>query len=220
MRRFKDETGKRHDMLTVLRFDEIRKGQPFFACRCDCGREVYVRGANLRSGNTTSCGCSHRKLPRRRGSIQMQIRCGQRVWGKVEDPTSGKTLCLTTCMSCGRIGHYTERILCNRRALTCECYRPTHNSWRKMIERCTNRNHPQFADYGGRGIRVSERWRGNFWRLVEDMRIRPKGMSIDRIKGDEGYHLGNCRWSTKKEQAANRRKPRRKKGASTSTLVS
>jgi hypothetical protein len=89
-----------------------------------------------------------------------------------------------------------------------------------MIERCTNRNHPQFADYGGRGIRVSERWRGNFWRLVEDMRIRPKGMSIDRIKGDEGYHLGNCRWSTKKEQAANRRKPRRKKGASTSTLVS
>src|ERR1039458_729566 len=117
-RRFKDETGKRYGTLTVMRLDETRKGQPFFVCRCDCGREVSARGANLRSENTTSCGCSRRKpMPKQRGSIQMQNLCGQRVWGKVEAPTSKKIVCLTSCMLCQRFSYHTERKLRNRKAL-------------------------------------------------------------------------------------------------------
>ena len=57
-RRFKDETGNSYGKLTVLRFERMWGEQPFFACRCDCGKEVSIRGANLRSGNTRSCGCS------------------------------------------------------------------------------------------------------------------------------------------------------------------
>ena len=83
-----------------------------------------------------------------------------------------------------------------------------------MIERCTNKNHPQFADYGGRGITVSERWLRSFYAFLEDMGRRPDGMSLDRINNDRGYYKGNCRWATPKQQAASRRKPRSKLGAS------
>ena len=85
-RRFKDETGNKYGKLAVLRFEGMRKGQPFFICLCQCGRQVSVRGANLRSGNTTSCGCSRRKtMPKKRGRIQMQTVCGVHV-GESETP--------------------------------------------------------------------------------------------------------------------------------------
>jgi hypothetical protein len=211
IRRFKDDTGKLYGQLKVLRFDEIRKGQPFFVCRCGCGREVSVRGANLRSGNTTSCGCSRRKpMPKRRGSIQMQTLCGVQVWGKVTDPESDKTVCFTSCKLCKRIGYHSERQLRKRKAILCECYRPTHNSWRKMIERCTNKNHHQYKDYGGRGVTVCKSWRKSFWVFFREMQKRPHGKTIDRYPNAHGnYEPGNCRWATKKQQAENRR-PRQK----------
>jgi hypothetical protein len=214
-RRFKDETEKTYGMLRVLRFDQMRKGQPFFVCRCACGQELSVRGPNLRSGNTTSCGCSRRKfMPKERGRIQMQTLCGVRVWGRVKHPESGKTVCLTSCIMCRRIGYHTELRLRNRKAVVCECYRHTHNSWRKLIERCTNKNHNQYKDYGGRGVTVFESWRENFWAFFGDMRTRPNGTTIDRYPDADGnYEPGNCRWATKKQQAKNRRKPRRKQDA-------
>lgn len=206
--RFKNEVGNAYRRLTVLRFDEMRKGQPFFVCRCACGREKSVRAANLRSGNTTSCGCSRRKfMPKETGRIQMQTLCGVRVWGKVEHPESGKTVCLTSCRLCQRIGYYTERKLRNRKGLTCDCYKETHNSWRDMIERCTNKNHKYYENYGGSGVTVCPRWRESFWVFFRDMRKRPDGMTIDRHPNPHGkYEPGNCRWATKKQQAKNRRK--------------
>ncbi len=206
-RRFTDETGKRHGTLTVLRFDEMRKGQPFFVCRCDCGQEVSIRGANLRSGNTTSCGCSRRKSPPTAagtGSIRMQTLCGRLVWGTVNDSESKEILWLTSCRSCGDMKCYKEERLRKRRGLRCKCYQPTYNSWRNMIERCTCKGHKHFARYGGRGITVSPRWRRNFWNFVGDIGTRPKGKTLDRINNDEGYYPQNCRWATKSEQAKNR----------------
>jgi hypothetical protein len=212
-RRFKDETGNRYGMLRVLRFDEMRNGQPFFACRCECSQQVSVRGANLRSGNTASCGCSRRNAAptgASHGSIQMQILCGRRVWGTVKDRESKEMVCLTSCRSCGDLKYYKEKRLRKRRGLRCKCYEPTYNSWRKMIERCTYKGHRHYADYGGRGITVSPRWRRNFWAFVGDIGTRPKGKTLDRKNNDEGYYLDNCRWATRKEQAQNRR-PREKK---------
>jgi hypothetical protein len=87
-------------------------------------------------------------------------------------------------------------------------YRSTHpnyGSWHAMILRCTDPKHIAYQRYGGRGIKVCERWL-NFDLFTEDMGTKPTANhSIDRINNDLGYMLSNCRWATSKEQKANQR---------------
>ena len=81
---------------------------------------------------------------------------------------------------------------------------PSYGSWYAMWRRCTSVKHVNYANYGGRGITVCERWR-SFDNFVEDMGIRPNNHTIDRIENDKGYAPNNCRWATPKEQRANQR---------------
>lgn len=82
---------------------------------------------------------------------------------------------------------------------------PTYYTWRAMIDRCTNPQHPHYARYGGSGVTVCERWRV-FTNFLEDMGERPSGMTLDREKSEQGYFRENCRWATRKEQARQNRK--------------
>lgn len=81
---------------------------------------------------------------------------------------------------------------------------PEYRTWADMKARCLNPNRDSFPNYGGRGIKVCERWM-SFENFISDLGRRPEGHSIDRIDPDGNYEPGNVRWIPLVKQQGNKR---------------
>ena len=84
-----------------------------------------------------------------------------------------------------------------------------YHIWRGMKERCLTITHKDYANWGGRGIKICEEWLDDFnafreWSLANGYE---ESLTIDRKNNDGNYEPSNCRWVTIQEQARNRRKP-------------
>lgn len=80
--------------------------------------------------------------------------------------------------------------------------------WKSIVSRCENPNRRAFPRYGGRGIKVCERWRTDAAAFAADMGPRPSPQhTVDRWPDKDGdYEPGNCRWATPTEQARHTRR--------------
>lgn len=87
-------------------------------------------------------------------------------------------------------------------------YKQLSYAWVNMKQRCYNKKHPKYLDYGGRGITVCKEWINNkycfvVWSLLNGFQL---GLSLDRKNFNRGYTPQNCRWIALEEQLRNTRK--------------
>jgi hypothetical protein len=225
----KDLSGMRFGKLTVIELDKEKtnNGILIWKCRCDCGKETVVRGGNLKSGRTISCGCTKKEkhahnfkdlTGKKYGRLTVICECE-----KINNKTAwlcececgnskkviGNYLVTGTTKSCGCLLEETIQLNHDRKR---ENYKNTNKGcnkriyciWLGMIYRCSKRYHaPQ--NYFYKGITVCEEWH-DFdvfcnWAINNGYN---DSLTIDRIDNDGNYCPNNCRWVTMKVQQNNR----------------
>ena len=188
----KDETGKRYGNLVVVGLDHIdKKHNAKFLCQCDCGCTTVVKGCNLRSGKTKSCGC----LIREHGK-ELGIKYGKRNAEWLPEFNKTETHRQQAKEAATIHGESKTRLF---------------RIWSHMHERCEYPKGSHAKWYYEKGIRVCDEWKefapfrdwayANGYFVQDDVEHKFK-LSIDRIDPNKGYSPENCRWITVSENSS------------------
>lgn len=212
-----DLSNLRFGRLTVVERAGSQRGHSLWKCRCDCGTTTLVLATNLKQGKTQSCGCFVIESLKNRTIDLTGNRYGRLVVVRMVGRVNGRTMVDCLC-DCGKTSIIWSNAL--RRGVTTSCgckwtesitthgrsSSPEYDCWVSLIARCYNPRTRGYHNYGGRGITVCDRWRGEkgFERFLEDMGNKPSTQhSIDRVDNNGNYDPANCRWATPKEQCGN-----------------
>lgn len=164
---------------------------------------------------------------KRRRSIKKDELIGKRIGRLVVisfDRKDGYTSWWKCRCDCGKEKILQQSNIISERTISCGCYRDelqtTHGksssceykTWANMIARCTNPKEHYYANYGGRGITICDRWKNSFEEFYADMGDRPSGnYSIERLDVNGNYEPSNCVWATSFQQQRNIRVQRNNK---------
>ena len=209
--------GRTYGKWCVIRYEgKSEKNEQLYLCCCECGFEkIQSRYTIVRSRSTRCEKCRKEEfnkesdfVGKKFGNCTILSRAGS---------IRNKATYLVRC-DCGRekigIGYRIKKGLDTKCPHCRVKIHGMHNNgsfltWKEMLRRCNSIKSASYVNYGGRGITVCDRW-SKFENFLADMGERPDNLSIDRINNDGNYEPSNCRWTTAKVQASNRRKPTKK----------
>lgn len=171
----RDITGMKFGLLTVLGLGEKSSRQHRWVCRCECGFYTVTLGFALRQGGAKSCGCVAAAKAKARWLSDGSEELRRRL-----------------SENAANVSHRLSK-------------HPMYRVWVDMRGRCYKPKNKFYKDYGGRGIKVCDKWH-SFQNFFDDMiNGWEKGLQIGRIDNDGNYEPGNCRWESPTQQQRNKR---------------
>ena len=186
---------------------------------CRCGKEYITTVGRVVGGSGISCGClrnQDKRIKLNEGDIINGfkyiggvVKCGTKLKGNFECPLCNKVF-LSTISEINRgrnksCGCLISKVTIERNTIHGKSNSLAYASYYRMIARCYDKNNNRYQYYGGKGIKVCDRWLESFENFYADMGDRPSfEHSIERLNTESDYSPDNCKWATRLEQARNK----------------